>query len=48
MVGFATLHPPYCFKKTVLSKGFPKEADFIALDKLAEAIAQKHKEHGFR
>jgi len=32
----------------VLSKGFPKEADFIALDKLAEAIAQKHKEHGFR
>jgi len=32
----------------VLSKGFPKEADFRALDKLAETIAQKHKEHGFR
>ena len=32
----------------VLSKGFPKEADFRALDKLAETIAQKYKEHGFR
>jgi len=32
----------------VLSKGFPKEADFRALDRLAETIAQKHKEHGFR
>ena len=31
----------------VLSKGFPKEADFSALDKLADTIAQKHKEHGF-
>ena len=31
----------------VLSKGFPKEEHFIALDKLAETIAQKHKEHGF-
>ena len=31
----------------VISKGFPKEADFKALDNLAEAIAQKHKEHGF-
>jgi hypothetical protein len=31
----------------VLSKGFPKEADFKALDKLADAIAQKHKEHHF-
>ena len=31
----------------VLSKGFPKEADFRALDKLADTIAQKHKEHGF-
>jgi len=31
----------------VISRGFPKEADFRALDKLAEAIAQKHKERGF-
>jgi len=31
----------------VISKGFPKEADFKALDNLAETIAQKHKEHGF-
>ncbi len=29
----------------VLSKGFPKEADFKALDKLATTIAEKHKEH---
>ena len=31
----------------VLSKGFPKKADFKALDSLAETIAQKHKEHHF-
>ena len=31
----------------VISKGFPKEADFQALDNLASTIAQKHKEHGF-
>ena len=31
----------------VLSKGFPGEASFEALDKLAAAIAEKHKEHGF-
>jgi len=31
----------------VLSKGFPKETEFKALDKLADTIAQKHKEHGF-
>jgi hypothetical protein len=31
----------------VLAKGFPKEADFKALDNLANTIAQKHKEHGF-
>lgn len=31
----------------VLSKGFPKEADFKALGNLADTIAQKHKEHGF-
>ena len=30
----------------VLCKGYPKEADFKALDTLAEAIAQKHKENG--
>ncbi len=31
----------------VLSKGFPKEADFKALDNLATTIAKKHKENGF-
>jgi len=31
----------------VLSKGFPKEADFKALDNLANTIAEKHKEYGF-
>lgn len=31
----------------VLSKGFPKEADFKALDNLAATIAAKHKEYGF-
>jgi flavorubredoxin len=31
----------------VLSKGFPKEEDFKALDNLASTIAEKHKEHGF-
>jgi len=31
----------------VLIKGYPREADFKALDSLAEAIAQKHKENGF-
>ena len=31
----------------VLSKGFPREADFKALDNLAETIAQKHKKHNF-
>jgi len=31
----------------VLSKGFPKEADFMALDNLAATIAEKHKEYGF-
>jgi len=30
----------------VISKGFPREADFKALDNLADTIAQKHKEHG--
>jgi len=29
----------------VLSKGFPKETDFRALDNLATAIVEKHKEH---
>ena len=32
---------------SVISKGFPKEADFKALDNLAEAIAQKHKAYNF-
>ncbi len=31
----------------VLSKGFPKEADFKALDSLADTIAKKHKAEGF-
>ena len=31
----------------VLSKGFPKEADFKALDNLASTITEKHKEHRF-
>jgi len=31
----------------VLSKGFPEETDFKALDNLADTIAQKHKEQGF-
>ncbi len=31
----------------VLCKGFPKEADFKALNSLAATIAEKHKENGF-
>ena len=31
----------------VLCKGFPREADFKALDNLANTIAQKHKENNF-
>ena len=31
----------------VLSKGFPREEDFKALDNLASTIADKHKESGF-
>ena len=31
----------------VLSKGFPREEDFKALDDLASTIAKKHKERGF-
>jgi flavorubredoxin len=31
----------------VMSKGFPKAEDFKALDNLASAIAEKHKERGF-
>jgi flavorubredoxin len=31
----------------VLAKGFPREADFKALDNLAESIARKHKEAHF-
>jgi hypothetical protein len=30
----------------VIIKGYPKEADFQALDKLADTIAAKHKEAG--
>jgi len=32
----------------VLCKGYPREADFKALDNLAEAIAKKHKEHNLK
>ena len=32
----------------VLSKGLPSEADFKALENLAETIAMKHKEEGFK
>ncbi len=32
----------------VLVKGYPKENDFEKLDKLAENIAKKHKENGFK
>jgi Uncharacterized flavoproteins len=31
----------------VLTRGFPKESDFHALDNLANTIAQKHKDHDF-
>lgn len=31
----------------LLSRGFPREADFKALESLAETIAQKHQEHNF-
>lgn len=31
----------------VVIKGFPKEADFQALNNLADTIAEKHKEHNF-
>jgi flavorubredoxin len=31
----------------VISKGFPTEEDFKALDNLASTVAQKHKERGF-
>ena len=31
----------------VLCKGFPREADFKALDNLADTIAEKHRENGF-
>ena len=30
----------------VVIKGYPKDEDFKALDKLAASIAEKHKEHG--
>jgi flavorubredoxin len=32
----------------VLCKGYPREADFKALDNLAEAIARKHREHDLK
>jgi flavorubredoxin len=33
---------------SVLCKGQPREADYQALEKLAETIVQKHKESGFK
>ncbi|MBI2836088.1 MAG: FprA family A-type flavoprotein [Chloroflexi bacterium] len=35
------------FLPPVICKGLPKEADLMALDALADTIAQKHKENGF-
>jgi flavorubredoxin len=32
----------------ILTKGLPSEADFKALENLAETIATKHKEHGLK
>ena len=32
----------------ILTKGIPSEADFKALENLAETIAKKHKEHGLK
>jgi flavorubredoxin len=32
----------------VLCKGLPREKDFAALDALAETIAAKHRDQGFR
>jgi flavorubredoxin len=32
---------------SVMCKGLPRAEDYTALDKLADTIAQKHKEHGF-
>ena len=32
----------------VLCKGMPDQAAFTALDRLADAIAQKHNENGFQ
>ena len=31
----------------VYIKGFPSEEDFATLDKLADTIAQKHRENGY-
>jgi flavorubredoxin len=33
---------------TILAKGLPKSEDYKALDDLADTIAQKHKENGFK
>jgi flavorubredoxin len=35
------------FLEPVLCEGFPREADFQALDELAETIAERHREQGF-
>ena len=32
----------------IICKGFPKEADFKALDNLADTIARKHKDAGLK
>ncbi len=40
-------HPEIEILDPVLCKGLPREADFQALDSLADTIAKKHKEHGF-
>jgi len=32
----------------VICRGLPREKDFQALDRLADTIAEKHRENGFR
>jgi flavorubredoxin len=40
-------HPEIEMLEPVLCKGLPGEAEFAALDGLADTVANKHKEHGF-
>jgi flavorubredoxin len=40
-------HPEIEMLEPILCKGLPGEAEFTALEGLADTIAKKHKEHGF-